>query len=60
MRDKGIGKAKDYLKIPSLEDGRMLISKAKMGSFERKTLMVEEEKGKVKLSFVRIVFEISF
>ena len=32
--NKGIGKTKDHLKLSGLEDGRMLIPKAEMGSFE--------------------------
>lgn len=50
VRDKGIEKAKDYMTLSTLEDGRMLTPMGEMGSFKREANMGRWER--VNLRFV--------
>lgn len=47
VKDKGIGKAKDGLKLSMLEDGRMLMPKAEMGDLEGRHIWWEGRKEKL-------------
>lgn len=50
VRDKSIEKAKDYMELPTLENGRMLTPMGEMRSFKREASMRRWER--VHLSFV--------
>lgn len=47
VKDKGIGKVKDGLKLFMLEDGRMLMLKVEMGDLEGRYIWWEGRKEKL-------------